>query len=291
MLGVGGATGVSDVRDRARAAEESGLDSVFVGDHLVSDRPTLDSVVALAAVAAVTQRVRVGFAVLVLPLRHVAWVAKQVATLQVLSGDRVILGVGTGGGALARASAEAAGVPWAERGRRTDAALAVLPRLVAGEPTSLDGGPAFSLAPSAQVPPIWVGGGSPAALRRTVAHGTAWFPSMVPAEFVAQGAARLRQFAADAGRPAPAAAVGGAAVLGPDASPALLAAYAEEVARRYGVPPGVAARVPITGSAAEAAERFAAYARAGAEHLVLSPIGGDWRRQCELIAEARALLA
>jgi alkanesulfonate monooxygenase SsuD/methylene tetrahydromethanopterin reductase-like flavin-dependent oxidoreductase (luciferase family) len=227
---------------------------------------------------------------MVLPLRHPAWVAKQVATLQLLSGDRVILGVGTGGEVHGRAGWGAAGVPWTERGRRTDAALAVLPRLMAGEPTSLDGGSEFSLAPAAQVPPIWIGGGSPAALRRAVEHGAAWFPSMVPVEFVASGAARLRELAAERGRPAPAVAVGGAALLGADSSAGLLEAFAAELTRRYGVPPAVAARLPITGSPARAAERFAEYARAGAEHLVLSPIGGDWRRQCELLAEARALL-
>lgn len=290
MLGVTEAIGWGQVRARARAAEESGLDSVFVGDHLVAVRPILDSVVTLATVAAVTERVRIGFGVLVLPLRHPAWVAKQVAALQLVSGDRVILGVGTGGEAHGRAGWDAAGVRWTERGRRTDAALAVLPRLISGEPTSLGGGPEFGLAPAAPVPPIWVGGGSPAALRRAAEHGTAWFPSMVPAEFVAGGAARLRVLAGERGLAAPAVAVGGAAILGADASPPLLEAFTAEVTQGYGVPPAVAARLPITGSPARAAERFAEYARAGAEHLVLGVIGGDWRRQCELIAEARALL-
>jgi hypothetical protein len=58
----------------------------------------------------------------------------------------------------------------------------------------------------------------------------------------------------------------------------------------YGLPPELAATVPITGRPAEAAERFAEYAAVGAEHLVLGIVGQDWLRQCELIAEARALL-
>lgn len=59
----------------------------------------------------------------------------------------------------------------------------------------------------------------------------------------------------------------------------------------YGIPPAQAAAVPITGEPARAAERFAGYAEAGASYLVLNVIGGDWRRQVELIAEARALMA
>lgn len=58
----------------------------------------------------------------------------------------------------------------------------------------------------------------------------------------------------------------------------------------YGLPAEVAASVPITGSPARTAERFAEYAAAGATHLVLGPVGEDWARQCELIVEARALL-
>lgn len=280
MLSAPGSVPVEDVGAYARHVEAVGLDGVFVADHLVATRPILDSVATLAAVAAVTGRIRVGFGVMVPALRPVAWAAKQIATLQLLSGGRVILGVGTGGEAHGSAGWVAAGVPYAERGRRTDAALVALPGLIAGE-----GG----LAPAAGVPPIWIGGGSPAALRRAVAHGAAWFPSMVLAGAVADGTGRLRELAAAAGRPAPAVAVGGFALLGEAAGgPALqrLAAGLEA----YGVPPDRAARLPVAGPPEAAAERFAEYARAGAGHLVLNVAGSDWRRQCELIAEARALL-
>jgi hypothetical protein len=97
MLSVFGWATVEDVRPFARHVERLGLDSVFVGDHLISDRPLLDSVVTLATAAAVTERIRLGFGVMVVPLRHPAWVAKQVASLQHLSGNRVILGLGSGG--------------------------------------------------------------------------------------------------------------------------------------------------------------------------------------------------
>jgi hypothetical protein len=78
-------------------------------------------------------------------------------------------------------------------------------------------------------------------------------------------------------------------LLGPAASASAVDGFTAGLAR-YGAPRERAAALLVTGGAAQAAERFAEYARAGAEHLVLGVIGGGWRRQCELIAEARALL-
>jgi alkanesulfonate monooxygenase SsuD/methylene tetrahydromethanopterin reductase-like flavin-dependent oxidoreductase (luciferase family) len=280
----------ADVKRYARHAERIGLDAVFVGDHLIAATPTLDSTVTLATVAAVTDRVQLGFGVLVLGLHHPAWAAKQVATLQQLSGNRVILGVGVGGTVHSSAGFKAVGVPYAERGRRADETLALLPGLIAGKPARLDSGATVTLAPGAKVPPIWVGGGSAAALRRTAEHGSAWFPSMVPAGFVAAGRARLAELAAERGRPTPGIAVGGAVLLGRQAPASVLDDFASALRDGYGVPAEHAAKVPITGTPAQAAERFAEYAVAGATHLVLGAIAGDWARQCELIAEARALL-
>src|SRR5689334_8593782 len=106
---------------------------------------------------------------MILPLRPVAGVAKQVASLQHVSGGRVILGVGAGGDRH-DASWQAVGVPRRERGARTDAALRVLPGLIAGADSA-----EVRLAPAASVPPIVVGGMSDAALRRTVEFGDGWF--------------------------------------------------------------------------------------------------------------------
>ncbi|MGH8986286.1 MAG: LLM class flavin-dependent oxidoreductase [Acidimicrobiia bacterium] len=133
------ADGFGSIASHARHAEEVGLESVWVGDHLIPVSPILDSTLVAATAAGVTERVEVGFGVLILALRPVAWAAKQVATLQHLSGDRVLLGVGSGGDVHGDAGWRAVGVPYHERGRRTDAALDVLPSLVTGQPTVVDG--------------------------------------------------------------------------------------------------------------------------------------------------------
>lgn len=286
-----GRTRPDQVAAYARHAEEVGLDSVFVGDHLVANRPILDSVVTLATAAAVTSRVELGFGVLVLPLRPVAWVAKQVATLQLLSRGRVRLGVGLGGPAsmYPRAAWEAVGVPYAERGRRLDAALGVLPDLIAGRPVRVSGAE-ITLAPPADPPPLWVGGSSDAALRRTVRYGDAWMPSMVAPEWVATRAARLAELAASGGRAAPEIAVGGAAALGPGVDRAAVDQVVRSLTGGYGLRAAVAERLPVVGDVARAAERLAAYGEAGAAHVVLNVFAGDWRRQAELIAEAKAQL-
>jgi alkanesulfonate monooxygenase SsuD/methylene tetrahydromethanopterin reductase-like flavin-dependent oxidoreductase (luciferase family) len=212
-----GRTGPDEVAAYARHAEDVGLDSLFVGDHLVANRPILDSVVTLATAAAVRSQIALGFGVLVVPLRPVAWVAKQIATLQLTSRGRVLLGVGLGGPAslYPRVGWEAVGVPYAERGRRLDEALEVLPELIAGRPARVSGAE-ITLAPSAQPPPFWVGGTADAALRRTARSGDAWMPSMVPPAWVPARAARLAELAAAHGRPAPEIAMGAAAALGPD---------------------------------------------------------------------------
>jgi alkanesulfonate monooxygenase SsuD/methylene tetrahydromethanopterin reductase-like flavin-dependent oxidoreductase (luciferase family) len=287
MLHAPAGTGAAEICSYAHHVERLGLDAVFAGDHLTPSTPILDSTVTLAAVAAATERIQIGFGVMVVALRHPAWTARQVSSLQQLSSNRVILGVGVGGAVHGTGAWEAVGVPYAERGPRTDATLRVLPDLIAGRPTHLDTGD-ITLGPGAAVPPIWIGGGSDASIRRTVAHGATWFPSMVPATYVARGARRLEELAAGRGRPTPRIAVGGGVLLGPK-TPAI-DAFIAGLTRGYGLPAEWAAAIPITGGAAQAAQRFAEYAGAGAEHLVLGVIGGDWREQCELIAEARTLL-
>ncbi|WP_236667167.1 MULTISPECIES: LLM class flavin-dependent oxidoreductase [unclassified Nonomuraea] len=138
-----------DLGAAARHAEAAGLDGVWHGDHLAVGGPTLDAPIALATAAAVTTRVRIGTSVFIPAIRPLVWAAKQIAALQHVSGGRLVLGVGSGGGPGQWA---AAGIPYAERGPRTDTALELLPRLPAGERTELrdePGNPPVELAPPA----------------------------------------------------------------------------------------------------------------------------------------------
>jgi alkanesulfonate monooxygenase SsuD/methylene tetrahydromethanopterin reductase-like flavin-dependent oxidoreductase (luciferase family) len=268
-----------------------------VVDQLVAGTgsPVLDSGIALATAAAATTRVRLGFGVMILPLRPVAWVAKQVASLQHASGDRVILGVGAGGDRHEQSWA-AAGVPRRERGRRTDAALRALPGLLSGKPTRLEdlpGAPTIQLAPSAAVPPILVGGMSGAAMTRAAAYGDGWLPLPVPPAAVADGAARLAGLAAARGRPAPS--VTATMLTAMTSDPALpghdsLIRLLTDADGPYAIPAEQVSDILVSGSPAAVAARLASYAEIGAGRVVVSFAAGDWQRQTELLAEARALL-
>ncbi len=106
---------LGDVRASARLAEDLELESVCSTDHLVASAPMLDSTVVLATAAAVTDRIAIGFGVMLLALRPVAWAAKQISTLQYVSGNRIVPGVGTGNPAHGDA---ANAFPRLSRGRR-----------------------------------------------------------------------------------------------------------------------------------------------------------------------------
>jgi alkanesulfonate monooxygenase SsuD/methylene tetrahydromethanopterin reductase-like flavin-dependent oxidoreductase (luciferase family) len=280
MLQPGADGTAAGTREQARYAEQLGLDGIFVGDHLKPAGPYPESMVVLAAAAAVTERIHVGFGVMVLALRDPAWAAKQLATLQHVSGGRVVRGVGTGGVMHGTEAWEAVGVPYAERGRRTDEALVLLPGLIRSETVELPSGASITLSPGADVPPILIGGNSPAALRRAVRHGAGWFSSVTTPQRVVDGARRLPDTAQIA--------VGCIALLDADTTDPRIDAFVAALTDSHGIPAEEAAAVPITGTPTQAAERFAA--DAGATWLVLTAIGDDWHAQWELIAEAATLL-
>jgi len=286
-----------DMAATARHAEDLGFESVWVVDQLVAGTgaPVIESGTALAAAAVATTRVCLGFGVMILPLRPVAWVAKQVTSLQHVSGDRVILGVGAGGDRHDQAWA-AAGVPRRERGRRTDAALRVLPDLLSGKPARVDDRPdgvLIQLAPASSVPPILVGGMSEAAMVRTVEHADGWFLLPVPPAAVADGKARLAELAVARGRPTPSITAGlMVAITGDPALPdqESLIRTLTDIDGVFGIPEHVIPDMLVTGTPADVAARLSALADAGAERVVASVAGGDWNRQTELLAEARAQL-
>jgi alkanesulfonate monooxygenase SsuD/methylene tetrahydromethanopterin reductase-like flavin-dependent oxidoreductase (luciferase family) len=244
----------------------------------------------LAAVAGATSRIRLAYGVMILPLRPVVWVAKEVASLQEVSRGRVVLGVGVGGDRHDRSWA-AAGVARAERGRRTDAALAVLPDLLAGRPTDV-GGVTVELAPGVEVPPIVVGGMADAAMARAVAHD-GWFSLPLPPDLLAPTVARLQELARGAGRPAPG--VTGSVMVAIDGDPDLPGP--EELRRLltdpdglYGMPAEAVPTMLVTGGPEAVAERIHALGTLGAERVVVSLVAGSWFRQAELLAKSVSLV-
>jgi alkanesulfonate monooxygenase SsuD/methylene tetrahydromethanopterin reductase-like flavin-dependent oxidoreductase (luciferase family) len=263
----------------AKHVEEVGLESVWTGDHLISLAPKLDSTLLLAQAAATTSRLRLGFGVLILALRPVAWAAKQIATLQNLSGDRVVLGVGTGGAVHGDAAWRAVGLAYDERVPQTYEALAVLPDLVAGRPGTVHG-EKVTLAPGATMPPVLIGGGL-GAMRRAARHGYGWYPAFLPPADLAEA---IREFAERTGGRQPEVTAQVAMALG-DPTPAQVDAQVGRLTG-YGMTFEDARRSILLGGREQAAEHLAALFAAGANRVVGLVMGGDNHRQAELLADA-----
>jgi probable F420-dependent oxidoreductase len=185
------------VRRFARAVEQIGYDHIDVFDHVVMGHPMdgrppgpynaampiLEALMLLAHVAAVTTRVTLGTEVLVLPQRQPALVAKQISTLDTLSGGRVRLGVGVG---WQESEYEALHEDFHTRGARMDEAIALL-RTYWTEAEVTSKGPHYPTTLMAMEPkppqgrrlPIWIGGNSEAAYRRVGRSGDGWLASRV----------------------------------------------------------------------------------------------------------------
>lgn len=258
----------------ARLAEEAGLDSVWAGDHLKCPAPVLDATICLGAAAAVTARVQLGFSVMLAGMRPPAWAAKQIATLQHLSDNRLRLGVGVGG--EFPQEYEAAGVPHAQRGARLDEALARLPSM-------LSGGEPDALEPPAPMPPILVGGRSDRAIERAARFGDAWLPMWMSPETLAQRAERLAELAARHGRPTPSLSLLVLARIDEDAGTARAQAAAH-LNGQYGMDLARVERWTAVGSAAKVAAFLAPYAAAGVSEILLLPMGARPLEQIERLA-------
>lgn len=272
-----------NVVEAARYAEALGFDGVWVGDHLLCPAPVLDAVSCLTAAAVSTERVSVGFSVMLLGLRPVAWAAKQIATLQILSGGRLRLGVGVGG--EFPEEFEAAGVPVTERGRRLNAGLQALPALLDGKREAA----APRLEPRAPMPPVLIGGRSEAALRRAATYGDAWLPMWLAPEEVARRAERVAELASEQGRPRPRLVLLLGVRVGDDAG-ATRAAAAAQLQGQYRLDLERVERWTALGSAETIAEFLAPYLDVGIEEFVFMPLGGGTLEQYERLAEIRELL-
>lgn len=194
----------ADILRVARAADAAGYAYVSACDHVAIPRayaPAMsttwyDPIATLGFVAAATERVRLLTSVYVLPYRHPLIAAKAFATLDALSGGRVIIGLGAG-----HVAAEFAqlGVDIAERGRRLDEGIDLLTAALTAEYPAHEGAfwsvRDFGLRPrpvQQPRPPIWIGGSTRAALRRAAERGDGWIPQGVPAEGMAAAIEYIR---------------------------------------------------------------------------------------------------
>ncbi|MGA2013303.1 MAG: LLM class flavin-dependent oxidoreductase [Solirubrobacteraceae bacterium] len=276
----------------ARLAEELGFDAAWIGDHLACPAPGLDAPTCLAAAAAVTDRIALGFSVMLLGLRQPAWAAKQLVAIDALSGGRLVLGVGIGG--EFPAEFEAAGMSVRRRGARLDETLGVIGDLLTGRPVSHDGptlqihAPALEPAMSAP-PPIYVGGRGEAALRRAARFGDMWLPMWLTPGRLAQRSAQLAELADAQGRPCP----GTALLVGVrvDDDRAAARAQAEAHVRgQYGMDLAAIERWTLIGDVDGVAERLGDYVDSGVQEFALMVLGGDPLGQYERLAEVRARL-
>ncbi|MBH1939204.1 LLM class flavin-dependent oxidoreductase [Streptomyces sp. AV19] len=288
-----------ETAEAARLAEELGFESLWTSDLLTGRCPMLDPLLVLASAATVTTRLRIGTAALVPALHPLPGLAQRLATLQYLSGGRLLLGVDAGDSAWARwrgglkdpAAWRATGIPFEERDARLDETLSRLPGAMSGEPGQLDiTTPDVRLTVPAEVPPLFIGGENEAALERAVRHGDHWFPALASPAWLTETVAQLRERAEAAGRPMPGVTIGQPFGLGDGVTRPGGPNLTRVAAGAFGISEERSEAMVIDGSPERAAERIAEFAAAGADRIVFSTYDPAWQKQYELLAEAVALL-
>jgi alkanesulfonate monooxygenase SsuD/methylene tetrahydromethanopterin reductase-like flavin-dependent oxidoreductase (luciferase family) len=280
-------------------AERAGLDSVWTTDSLLT--PRLEALTVLAALATVTERVTLGTATLLPALRTPVTAAQTIASVDLLSRGRLVLGVGAGfPEGFGRPVYAMAGTPWANRFQRLDETVALWRRLWTGEgPVTFHGQVLHfdGIAPATrafrpQGPPVWLGGATPAALARTGRIYDGWLPYPPdPADYGA-GLAAIASAAAGAGRAdaplTPALFVNVLFTDAADGGRAALDAYAR---RTYGRPIEEMERIQAnaSGTPQAVAEKLGRYVAQGARHLAVRIAALDIPAQLAQLDELVAL--
>jgi len=274
-----------NVIDFAQHAEALGFHSGWVSDHVAwprdiqskypysddgsfappMDMPWLDPIGTMFFVAGCTEKLLLGPTVLILGYRPPVLTAKAIASLDALSEGRVILGVGVG---WMREEFEVIGMPYDHRGKRADEQLEMFASLFSDANPSYHGEfydvPEIGFAPKpvqARIP-IWVGGDSEPAYRRTARFGDAFHAAFQKVEEVQAGWARVRELAGEAGRDPAELRLSIRLYLDPEAS--------------------MPASKSIGGSDQQMLETIGAWAAIGADHILLDPVapgGIDGRRR------------
>jgi probable F420-dependent oxidoreductase len=269
--------------------EAGGVDSIWQTDRLVSRAPILESMAALAAIAGRTRRVKFGVNVVSVAMREPVLLAKQCATIDMLSGGRLLPGFGIG---------SPRGPEWtamhldsSTRGRKTDEALEIIGRLWAGEKLDYQGkhyqltGAQIAPLPAQPDLPMWIGGSSDAAVRRTARYGTGWQAGSEPVEEVGRVITAIRSAVVEARRHIDDDHYGAAFAyrFGTWDDPGM-----GRVAEAYRARTGRDAREAFAvGDVGTIMARLAAYVEAGASKFILRPAAqGD----ADMLAQTRLLV-
>jgi len=194
--------------DFSQKVEQLGFDSVWATEGLVNQLPAIDPIVAMAALAHGCKRITVGSCVILSPLRTPAMLAKEIASLDILSNGRIVLGIAVGGSSLSNpADYIVSGVNPRERGGRCDEGIEIMKKLWTGETVSHHGEfydfndiymrPAPIQKPH---PPIWVGGNADGAIKRAARAGDGFVPVGEGAEAYRKSWETLNRYAGEAKR-------------------------------------------------------------------------------------------
>ncbi len=292
---------IEELVELVELVDRSGYNSLWVGDHVSFPLPILDPLLQLGQAAVVSRRLILGTSVYLLPLRHPAPVAKQVATLDHLTEGRLIFGVGVGG--EFPKEYEVCGVPHNERGARLAEGVDVLRKLWTGEKVSHTGkfyGGFTDVAmhpPPRQPngPPIWFAGRTDAALRRIGRIGDGWLSYVVTPDMYRAGLDKIAQAADLAGRNVPCFGAGHLLFTRVDDTyEKALDAATETLSVRYAMDFRKAAqRYCALGRPEQIVETIRGFHAAGLRHLILDLLGPyeERNRQIEWFAsEAMPLL-
>ncbi len=281
------------------AIADGGIDQIFTADH-VSFRggSGTDGVVSLAVLSGLEPRLDLSLGVLLLALRHPMVAARQIVTLAEAAPGRLTVGIGVGG--EDRSEFEVCGIDPSTRGRRTDAALEIVRRLLVGETVDWDDefftldGARIRPEPSPAVPFV-VGGRSDAALARAGRLGDGWLAAWCSARRLAEGIAMVEEVAAQdrsVAAPTPSEWSHGIQLwVGVGSDPIDGRQHVADGMRRfYKMPFEPFERYTPLGTPEHIAEFLMPYVDAGATTFNLTPVGKDSMAEIESIAEVRRLL-
>ena len=279
-------------------AEQLGFSSLFVNDSLIS--PRIEALTMLAALAPVTGQATLGTGALLPFLRRPVQAAQSLASVDLLSGGRLVVAVGAGfPGRFGRPFYTLSGVPWERRFTRLDETVALWRALwrgatsFHGEILAFDSLPPATMPFRAGGPPVWLGGATPAALARTGRHYDGWLPYPPDPADYRFGLRDIRDAAAQAGR--------SAAGITPALFVSVRVDSSLERGRRaledyalanYGMPLAELEKIQavVTGTAQDVAGNLGRYVTAGARHIVVRLGALDLRSQRDQLEQVAALI-